>query len=129
MSQQSQQPPTGVISWFDIPTSNVEKAKTFYKEFLGWEYDNFEEGMHYWMIRAPKSSLPIGGLYETPTYPSSQLAPIVYFTVLSVDETLKKTKDLGCKVKTEKMAIPNDGGFFAHIQDFDNNTIGIWSMK
>lgn len=119
------------VTWFEIPTSNMEKAKSFYSELLGWGYQEFHvnSSESFWMVM--EGDRPTGGLREVSSKSSSNSSsgPIMYFTVSSVDSTLVKAKSMGAKVLQEKVCIPEEGGFYAHIQDQDGNTIGIWSAE
>ena len=125
-------PINGKVTWFEIPTSNISRAQPFYKGLHNWEFQKFGEEMTYWMVSVHGSHMPIGGFYEAPMQESNtpgRLIPIIYFTVEIVEESIKEAQTLGGKVKTEKTAIPTDGGYFAQVLDLDNNIIGIWVMK
>ncbi len=107
----------GVFSWQELLTDDVEAAKKFYTELLGWSVQEFpmEQGESYWIMKMGDEG--VGGIMKTP--PTAKGMPPswgVYITVDNVDETAKKAKALGAKVLVEPMDIPKVGRF-ATLQD------------
>ncbi|OPY67196.1 MAG: 27 kDa antigen Cfp30B [Syntrophorhabdaceae bacterium PtaU1.Bin034] len=107
----------GMFSWHELMTDDVEGAKKFYTELLGWTVQEFpmEEGETYWVLKVGEEG--VGGIMKTP--PSAEGVPPhwgVYITVDDVDATAKKAEQLGAKLLVPPMGIPKVGRF-AVLQD------------
>jgi predicted enzyme related to lactoylglutathione lyase len=105
---------------FEFQASDVAKTKQFYSKVFDWKFEEGTEG--YTMIRTGKE--PDGGLMAKPEgapFPCLQ----VYFSVESIDETLKRVNGAGGQVLVPKTPIP-DIGFFAFFMGPDNVGVGIY---
>ena len=107
----------GMFSWHELMTDDVEGAKKFYAELLGWTLQEFpmEEGESYWVVKVGDEGL--GGIMRTP--PAAAGVPPhwgVYITVDNVDAAVKKAEQIGAKVLVPPMDIPQVGRF-ATLQD------------
>ena len=123
-----QQLQKGTIIWFDLPTRDSHTSMTFYTALFGWKFELFGESHErkYWNILRDDSQ--IGGLYECEDVAHSGPGPVMYFVVEGLDEALSQAEHLGARIYREKTQIPQDGGFYAHIVDTDNNVVGLWSQ-
>lgn len=112
----------GKVCWFDIPVTDVEKAKAFYGELFGWKFAPHDE--NYTMIQVGEEM--IGGLRpaQGPAAPSD--APAVYITVDKLDDGIKRAKDLGAELIGEKVPTGEEG-VFQLFQDEDKNLMAMWS--
>ena len=55
----------GAISWAELQTTDVEGAKKFYSELLGWTTEDFpSEEMHYTIVKAGGEG--VGGIMANP---------------------------------------------------------------
>lgn len=112
----------GAFSWNELMTTDVESAKKFYTELLGWETEDFPvEGMNYTVVK-PNGD-PAGGIMSMP--PQCEGMPphwSVYVTVDDVDAASKKTESLGGKVLYPPTNI-TDVGRFCVIQDLQGAAI------
>jgi predicted enzyme related to lactoylglutathione lyase len=92
-------------------TSDVDAAKAFYGEVIGWKTQGWDEGeMPYTMFMAGEQA--IGGLMTLPEPAKKMGAPphwLAYVGVTDVDETVAKVTELGGTVLAEPMDIPNVG--------------------
>jgi predicted enzyme related to lactoylglutathione lyase len=106
----------GDLSWCELMTSDVEGAKRFYAEALGWEMESMDAGgMVYNVVKT--GGRGIGGIMAIP--PQSGPRPPawgVYITVDDVDGRVNKAEMLGAKVLMAPHDIPGVGRF-AWIQD------------
>lgn len=106
---------TGLNVWFDLMTTDVEGAKRFYGEVIGWKsesWDQADPNMPYTMFTAGGSSL--GGVMPLNEGAKQQGAPshwMAYTTVQDVDASVEKAKSLGAKVYAPPMDIPTVGRF------------------
>ncbi len=122
--------PIGGLSWFEIPVSDIEKAKQFYSALFGWNYEKFMYEASYCAIQGENGRM--GALRQTnelaSSKPVSHPLPVMYFTVDDVGGTLKKVQSLGGQIALDKCDIPNNGGSYAHFHDLDKNRIGIYAL-
>lgn len=106
---------TGQNVWFDLMTTDVEGAKRFYTELIGWKTQQWSEGdpskpYSMWAV----GEQPIGGVMELPEDARKMGAPphwIAYTTVDDVDATAAKAEKLGARVYAPPMDIPTVGRF------------------
>ena len=112
----------GVFSWNELMTTDVEGAKAFYGELLGWEFQEMHTGeMNYIMIKG--ADRDIGGMMATP--PEAAGMPSAwgaYVTVDDVDARTAQAEQLGGKVSLQPQDIP-DVGRFSVIQDPQGATL------
>ncbi len=88
----------GAFSWNELQTHDVETARTFYSELLGWRItENQLDGMSYHLAKAGDTE--VAGIIALPDeakdMPSSWGG---YITVKDVDATLEQAKRLGAEV-------------------------------
>jgi predicted enzyme related to lactoylglutathione lyase len=108
------------VGHFEIPADDVVSLKNFYSSLFAWQ---FEEGetRNYMMIKNAGIS---GGL--APKQDPEQM-PTFFVNVEWIDEYVDKAKKLGAKVAKDKKEI--EQGYFAVLEDPQQNTFGIWQEK
>jgi predicted enzyme related to lactoylglutathione lyase len=108
------------VGHFEIPADNVDSLRNFYSSLFGWQFEKGEtEG--YWMIK----NAGISGAVvqkENPKQLSTQ-----FVNVESIEDYISKAKQLGSKVVKNKQEITE--GYYAVLEDPQNNTFGIWQNK
>ena len=100
----------GTFVWHDLMTSDVEKAKRFYTELLGWEIEIWKPGeMDYPMISAAGTQW--GGFNTLP--PGQPMPPhwLSYVAVDDLDAALGRVERAGGKMLAPTMEIPEVGRF------------------
>jgi predicted enzyme related to lactoylglutathione lyase len=114
----------GMFSWNELMTTDVEGARKFYTELLGWTTEELQmEGGNYTVIKAGGEE--IGGMMITP--PQAEGVPPhwgAYVTVDDVDATATTAKDLSGNILVPPTDIP-DVGRFSVIQDPQGAAIAI----
>src|SRR5215510_847299 len=81
------------IVWFEVPSDNVERAKSFYGELFGWKFDRLPGPMEYWHIdTGGADASPDGGLLKRQN-PGHQ-GITNYIGVASVDQFVAKVQKL-----------------------------------
>ena len=105
----------GALTWNELATNDVERAKEFYGGLLGWRLEDMEGGgMTYTMIH--NGDRPNGGIR-----PQSELEAgvppnwLAYFAAERVDDSIAKAGELGGRVLVEPVTVP--AGRFAAIGD------------
>ena len=103
----------GRFCWYDLMTTDVEGAKSFYTKLIGWGTMNFDgAGQPYTMWT--NGETPIGGVGALPEDARKAGAPphwMSYVLVPNVDETLARAETLGGRVLVPGMDIPTVGRF------------------
>ena len=98
----------GKFVWHDHTSGDVEKAKSFYTELLGWELETFDTGgMNYPMIKA--NDAMHGGFGESQG--GSPPHWLGHVAVEDADETAEKVKSGGGTVYYGPADIPEVGRF------------------
>ncbi|MFK7999707.1 MAG: VOC family protein [Polyangiales bacterium] len=106
----------------ELSTSDVSKAKKFYKSVLGWKYQEMPmPGGSYTLVMS--DSGPVGGMQKNPM-PKAPNSWCGYASVKSVARTVAKVKKLGGKVIVPKTDLPS--GSLAVLTDPQGATFGIW---
>ncbi len=132
-TQQETRPPApklGTLVHFEVPVNDPAKLSRFYEQLLGWKFNKMPDPsgqMDYWLI-SHKDAGPnetMGGLYKRTM---GETGITNYYSVASIDESVAKASGLGAKVVKEKAEIPNIG-WFAILQDPDNNTFALFQGK
>jgi hypothetical protein len=122
---------------FELPYENKERASAFYSNIFGWKLidipDTAEDSSGYVMIHAARTDKNNmvsekgainGGLFKKEAVAKN---PILVIGVAAINDTIKKIEELGGKVITPKMPIPN--GSYARVEDCEGNIIGLASME
>ncbi len=120
------------ISWFEIPTTQLDQAQAFYESVLGrpmhrepmgpsqgavFAYDPAQDGVGGALLMGPTASLP------------SASGTLVYLDASpSLDAALVRATAAGGTVTLPCQALPPGMGFFAHITDLDGNRVGLHAL-
>ena len=106
----------------ELSTSDVAKAKKFYKSILGWTYEEMPmPGGSYTMVMS--ESGPVGGMQTNPM-PDMPNNWCGYAAVKSVSRTVTKVTKLGGTVIVPKTDLPS--GALAVLTDPQGAAFGIW---
>lgn len=122
---------TNVITWFEIPVSDMDRAKKFYENILDIEMvhktDGDEEGAFFPFnpdVIQATSGRVTGVLSKSETNRPSANGTVVYINASpNIQSVLDKVEKAGGKVITPKMQIP--AGFIAIIMDTEGNKVGL----
>jgi predicted enzyme related to lactoylglutathione lyase len=121
------------IAYFEIPAENVDRAKKFYHDLLGWKIEPSKaitgdpakmKAMQYQDVitgDAKEGTLSMGGMYKRQM--TEQI--INYVMVDDLDKLIAKLAKLGGKIVVPKMEIKGVG-WTVIIQDTEGNTLGLW---
>ena len=123
--------PKNAAVWFEIPVSNLEKAKAFYSEVTGYSLKDEVMGPNKTAVFGYSgtddmnaSDSVSGHLYEGKPAPKGT-GNTIHLAVGNVDEALKRVVPAGGEVVSDIIAIP--AGRFAYCLDPDGNSIGLFS--
>jgi uncharacterized protein len=100
----------GVFVWDELATSDVEAAKSFYGEVVGWTTRDMDMGndITYTLFRSGDTDRA-GCMQMMPGVPSPFW--LTYIGTEDVDASAAKAKELGATVYVEPTDIPNVGRF------------------
>jgi uncharacterized protein len=117
-------PNVGEFSWHELVTSDINSAKNFYRELLGWSTFDVQVGDTSYTI-AKNGDRVVAGMMPL----SAQVQGIppywgAYVTVNDVDAVAFKAGELGAKILVPPMDIPNIGRFCT-LQDPEGAIVSI----
>jgi predicted enzyme related to lactoylglutathione lyase len=101
----------GHFIWNELVSNDVEKAKAFYANAMGWTYDRFPmpNGEAYWIIKLGEHR--IGGMYAF-KHPDGVSIPdfwLPYIDVDDVDASVSKAVTKGARLMKPVFDVPNIG--------------------
>ena len=116
------------ISWFEIPSIQLDKAQAFYEAVLGCKLRREAMGPSQGAVFPYEGDQGVGGaLLAGPTAPApASGGTLVYLDASpSLDAAVARALKAGGKVALPRQALPPGMGFFAHITDLDGNRVGL----
>ncbi|KAA9037141.1 VOC family protein [Ginsengibacter hankyongi] len=122
---------TNVITWFEIPVSDINRAKTFYETILGIEMvirkDGADESVFFPFnpnVVQATSGRVTGVLSKSERNSPSTNGTMVYINASpNIQTVLDKVEQAGGKIIAPKFLIP--AGFIALIIDSEGNRVGL----
>jgi predicted enzyme related to lactoylglutathione lyase len=103
--------PHGHFHWNELLTKDVERAKKFYEQTIGWSFVPMPmaDGATYWV--ANMGATPVGGIFPTdrPGFESVPESWMSYLAVDDVDARVKKAQAAGAKLMRPIFDVPNVG--------------------
>ena len=109
------------IDYVEIGVADVGRARRFYADAFGWEFDDYVPG--YAAILGPDGSGEVGGLNGEG--PGGAGGPLVLLWSEDLDGTLAAVQDAGGVVVDAPFEFP--GGRRFHFTDPDGNRLGVWT--
>ena len=97
---------SGTVSWFDLSTPNVEDARSFYAELLGWELDVQATTMGEYTVASSNGREIAGMMAQAPEMAGAPAAWTVYLIVDDIEASLTKVTVAGGAVLTPPFEIP-----------------------
>lgn len=118
------------VNWFEIPVSDLERAKDFYEFILGCklEVNDFGNLKMAWFPYDHEKPGTTGSLVEAKSYVPSYSGSMVYFSVDDIDAVLNRVTKKGGKIINPKNNI-GEYGFVGHFEDSEGNRVALHSDK
>ena len=120
------------ISWFEIPTTQLDAAQAFYEAALGraMRRENMGPSEGAVFPYDMEGDGTGGALMMGPTAPKvSTGGTLVYLDASpSLDAALQRVVAQGGQIAQPRTALPPGMGFFAHISDLDGNRVGLHAL-
>jgi len=116
----------GAFVWYDHVTSDVDAAKAYYTETIGWGTKAWDGPMPYTMFTVGET--PVAGLMQMPDEMPEGVPPhwLGYVEVGDLGDAVAKVKALGGQVRHEPTDIPGIGAF-AVIADPQGAALALFS--
>jgi len=122
------------ITWFQIPATDMARAKTFYETVCGVALEKLESPpeMEMWSFPANWRAGEISGaiVCGEGAVPSATGSAVFLNANPDLQAALDRVEPAGGKVLVPKTAIGMEGaGHFAMISDTEGNTVGLHSQE
>lgn len=114
MSETAAEATVSKIVWFEVPAADSERARGFYRDLFGWQFQGYE-GQDYHL------SYEAGGAI---TGSEEVGRPLVFFGVEDIDAAIARVAELG-GIGGARQEIPGVGSY-AHCRDSEGNRIGLY---
>jgi predicted enzyme related to lactoylglutathione lyase len=119
------------ITWFEIPSTDLNKAQAFYEAVLECKMRREPMGPSQGAVFPYEAETGVGGaILAGPTAPApASGGTLIYLDASpSLDAALARAVKAGGKVALPRQALPPGLGFFAHITDLDGNRVGLHAL-
>ncbi|WP_298239154.1 VOC family protein [uncultured Algibacter sp.] len=119
-----------MVGWFEIPVTNMDRAKAFYDEVfsINVSVQDFGGTLMAWFPFAEGSPGASGSLILNKAYvPSESKGVLVYFSSENVDTEINRVESNGGKIIQAKTQISPDIGYMAIFIDSEGNRIALHS--
>jgi predicted enzyme related to lactoylglutathione lyase len=118
------------VSWFEIPVSDFDRAKSFYETILDLtiaenDVGNSKMGWFPMDMSAPGSA---GAIIKHEAYVPSHEGTMVYLSVIDIESTLQRIDANGGKTLMGKQSI-GEFGFVANFEDTEGNRVALHSSE
>ena len=115
----------GRVAWFDITTTNLDEAKTFYGKLFGWTFEALKGTDKAVEILMNGTSI---GTLRVANGAISAFDGVVYVQVPDMIKACELAKELGGKIVPGfPFNLPGDRGAIALLTDPSGHPVGMWS--
>ena len=118
------------VGWFEIPVTDMTRAKAFYEHVLGLRLELHDLGplqMAWFPMRNGEYGSS-GSLVKNEAYAPAHAGTLVYFTCPDIDTALQRVAEQGGKVLRPRTSI-GEYGFVGHFEDSEGNRVAVHSRK
>ena len=117
---------TNPVGYFEIPVTDINRAKAFYSALLGVDFEDIEiHGNKMALFPFDKNKKHISGaLAQGEIYKPSLTGSLIYFSVDDIDDVLKKATFLKAEILFPK-TVADNWGYVAEIKDSEGNRIAL----
>jgi predicted enzyme related to lactoylglutathione lyase len=102
----------GKMTWFEVPAEDAERARAFYGELFGWQFQAFDEAGDYQVTE------------EGAVSSSDRKGLLLYFSTSDIDASVSQVGELGGSA-SEPGGIPGVGRY-ATCTDIEGNAFGLF---
>lgn len=119
---------TNALNWFEIPATDLKRAKDFYEKIFEVEMMDIEMGdnkMSMFPTEMPHSG---GAIVQSPDHKPSKEGSIIYLNGNpDLQHVLDRIEAAGGEITLKKTTI-GENGFMAFFIDTEGNLLGLHSM-
>lgn len=120
-----------IISWFELPVSDMNRAKKFYETIFDIKLELMVLGDSFKMAVFPRGQAVIGGalVWNEEWYkPSKSHGPLIHLNANpDLQIVADKIEEAGGKVTISKRGIDPERGFMAVFEDTEGNRVALHS--
>jgi len=120
---------TNAINWFEIPATDISRAKSFYEKIFEIKMEMMEmPGMKYAMFPFdPMKGKISGGLAQSQMHTPGKTGSIIYLNANpDLENVLNRIEKAGGKITMPKTSI-GQNGFMAFFTDSEGNLMALHS--
>ncbi|MEM7087193.1 MAG: VOC family protein [Bacteroidota bacterium] len=119
------------VAWFEIPVSDMTRAKTFYNKVFDIEIQVTDFGgiLMGWFPDAGQVPGAPGCLVQHETYVPSHEGTLVYFFSEDLQTELDRIEEAGGKILQPKTQISPEHGYMGVFEDSEGNRVALHSSK
>ena len=122
---------SNALNWFEIPATDINRAKSFYENIFGIDMGEVQEmmGMHMAMFPSEMGNgKASGGLVQSQMHKPSQEGAVVYLNANpAMDSVISKIEAAGGTVQMPKTQITPEIGYMAFFTDSEGNKVALHS--
>jgi len=123
---------TNMVGWFEIPVSDMDRAKAFYETVFKVEIQVMDFGglkMGWFPSQGAEAYGSPGTLIQQESYIPSKEGTMVYFICEDVQNELDRIESAGGKIYQSKKQISPEYGYMGAFIDSEGNRVALHSMK
>ncbi|WP_299261718.1 VOC family protein [uncultured Aquimarina sp.] len=121
-----------MVTWFEIPVINMDRAKAFYEKVFDIEIDIHKmDGLQMgWFPNKNQSGIATGSLIHAGEhYKPSENGVLIYFSCENLANEIGRVEAAGGKVVSNKKQISPENGYMGYFIDSEGNRIALHSQK
>lgn len=118
------------LEWFEIPSSNFQRAVDFYQKVFATELRIQPFGPFQMGVFSHQADDGAGCVIHGEGYTPGANGVVIYLDASpSIDAVLARIAAAGGQVTMGKMALPQDHGFVAYFHDTEGNRLALHAMN
>ncbi len=125
MTTHLQAKPTGMPTWIDLMTPDVDAARAFYQAVFGWEYDIGGQEYGGYTTARLGQRMTAGMVSTQPDAAQQSAAWGLYFASDNLEADVARAVELGAKVVSSAMVV-GEFGSMATCEDPSGATFSFW---
>lgn len=124
---------SNALNWFEIPATNIARAKKFYENIFSVQMEDGGEQMGMKMAFFPNemgNGKASGGLVQSPQHRPSVEGAVVYLNANpNIQTVIDRIEKSGGKVVMPKTHISAEIGYMAFFTDTEGNKVGLHAQN
>lgn len=121
------------LNWFEIPATNIERAKKFYESIFSVKLDPMPEMMGMKMVGFPAemgNGKASGALAQSEQHKPSMDGPVIYLNANpKIQDVVDRIEKAGGKVVMPSTQISPEIGYMAFFVDTEGNKLGLHAQN